>query len=127
MMVKALLTKKADTEIVPAAAVEVERRLAGPEISCYFNWTNDGTLALLSGKPFCTDYSHVHYSSTHDEARMLEQLRHTSPRTIVLNSNAPGVNVGGKYMAERFPLVYQYIKANYPHSLQIGEYRIISR
>jgi hypothetical protein len=127
MMVKALLTKRADTEMVPTAAVEAGQRLAGPEISCYFNWTNDGTLALLSGKSFCTDYAYVHYSSTRDEARMLEQLRRSPPQTILLNSNVPGVNVGGKYMAERFPLVHQYIKENYQHSWQVGEYLVVSR
>jgi hypothetical protein len=58
---------------------------------------------------------------------MLEQLRRSPPQTILLNSNVPGVNVGGKYMAERFPLVHQYIKENYQHSWQVGEYLVVSR
>ena len=92
---------------------------------CFYGWTNEGVIALMSGKRFCTHYPYAFYASRDNEPEMLRQLIKESPKAIVFDSASWSTAIDGKPMSERFPAVNQFILANYPNRQRVGSYAVL--
>jgi len=125
MTMKKIITKKTDLELVSPEMLGVKAVLADDDVDCYFNWVNNGVIALLSGKKYCTDYSYVHYASSKHEAKMLEQLDTAAPNVIIYDTKYSGVIVNGVHMSKRFDKVDEYIRSNYDKEIIIDGFRML--
>lgn len=94
---------------------------------CYYGWTNDGVVALMSKKPFCTDFPYAHYASSTMEGGMLAQLKKEDPPAILFDSTTWAMSIDGRSMSARFPRVSQYILNEYPRRAWVGAYRLALR
>jgi hypothetical protein len=123
--IKNIIKPAPDIIIEPKDIKAVGNFLINSNIDCYYNWTNEGVIALASKSNFCTDYPYAHYASSSHEKDMLEQLKIDQPSAIVFGSKFWSISIDGKHMSNRFPLVNQYIKENYKKKVTIGSYLVV--
>lgn len=93
----------------------------------FFSWSNDGILALLAKKRFCTRYSHTIYAARSNEEDLLQGLKKEDPKMIVFDPTAWGMTIDGRTTANRLPEVNEYINAAYPRKEQVGRYIILRK
>jgi len=122
---KKLILPTPDSQLVSGDVLAMREILADKNNGCYFNWTNDGVIALIAKSKYCTDYSYVHYASTNHEQNMLNQLKIASPQAIVYDSKTGSVELDQIHMSNRFPLVNQYILENYAGKIKVGTYLVV--
>jgi hypothetical protein len=119
---KKLISPNKDVELISDDMLKLKDVFYKNKIDCYFNWTNDGVIALVTKCKYCTDYSYVHYASCKNEQNMLYQLKAASPEAIVYDSKSGSVELDQIRMSQRFPSVNKYIQENYQGRTKVGTY-----
>jgi hypothetical protein len=119
-----IFTPAIDVEIISEEINDVSKVLRDIDIECFFGWTNEGVIALMTKKRYCTKYPYAIYTSHNREFELLTQLKNESPKAIVIDSNKWSMNLDDKSMARRLPAIYQFILQNYPTKKSVGSYII---
>lgn len=114
-----------DADLVSPEIRAVSNMMKDIDVGCYFGWTNEGVIALMANKRFCTQYPYVHYVSREKASDMLKQLLNESPSAIVFYSSIWAMTIDGKHMSERFPTINRFIQTNYRKGQRIGNYGIV--
>ena len=123
---KMLVTSKPDAEIVSPEINMLSDTLNEINPECYFGWTNEGVIALMTKKRFCTDTPLLHYVARNSEAEVLRQLKRELPKAIVYNSPSWSMLIN-QHMSDRFPAINQFILANYPKKQSVGIFTVVLR
>lgn len=121
---KMLYKPKPDVDIVSPEMNELRSVISDINPECYFGWTNEGVIALMAQKRFCTDSPYVHYISRAREAEVLDQLTREPPKAIVIDSPSWSMSIG-QHMAARFPGIHEYILNNYHVKRSVGPYLMV--
>ncbi len=126
--VKNTFKPKPDTAIVSAEIIHLSTAIIKSDDQCIFGWVNEGVIALMAKKRFCTQYPNAVYVSSAEETQLLQQLRKESPSVIVFDVEGESfMTIRGRNMKDRLPVVNAFIGKNYPHKKQIGRYLIVSK
>lgn len=126
--IKNTLKPKPDTEIVSTEVKSVSKIISQYPDKCIFGWVNEGVIALMAKKRFCTQYPYATYVSQAEEPNLLQQLKSESPNAIVFDVSGDSMmNIDNRSMESRLPNVYKFIQENYPKRLQVGRYLIVSK
>lgn len=87
--------------------------IAPKSFDCIFQWSNEGVFALLSKKPYCTNYTYAVYISKGAEAAALNELKNNPPSLIVYGTPFWSMSIYGRNMRERLPAIDRFIQENY--------------
>ena len=111
-------------KILPRDLIDVRDIIANTNNACYYNWVNDGVVAFLARKTFCTDYTYVYYAGAKQEQAMLLQLNKAAPSVIITAADLWPVTRHKELMSERFSAIDEYINNNYGNIVAIGRYQL---
>lgn len=126
--IKNILEPKFDREIVSAEVNNLSYTLRKFNDPCVLGWNNEGVVALLTKKSFCTQYPYAIYVSKDEESNYLQQLMNASPSAIVFDVTGPSMmDIDKRSMSSRLPNVNRFIQNNYPYKQQVGRYLIVSK
>ena len=89
-------------------------KLLGSQAKCVFDLSNNGVINSLAKLPVCTRYTYPVYEGKKDEDILILQLKKTMPSAIVYSSNYWSYSIDGRSMATRFPVLDEFLIANYP-------------
>ncbi len=101
-----------DRELLSAARYGLDGldRVKAP---CVFQWSNEGVFAFAEKLAYCLPYTYPVYISRSQEAAALQELRAKPPRLIVYDSPNWSMNIYGRNMRERLPLIDNFINEHY--------------
>ena len=126
--IKNILKPKLDTEIVSTEVINLSVVISQYPDKCFFGWVNEGVIALMAKKRFCTQYPYATYVSKADEIKLLQQIKSDSPNAIVYDITGNSMaNIDGRSMESRLPIVNKFIQDNYPNRQQVGRYLVLSK
>lgn len=126
--IKNIFKPKPDVEIVSTEIIDLNRFMNQFPEKCFFGWVNEGVIALMSKKRFCTEYPYATYVSKSEEIKLLQQLKSDSPNSIVFEITGNSLaNIDGRSMRSRLPIVDEFIQENYQRRHQIGRYLVVSK
>jgi hypothetical protein len=120
--VRTLTKPRPDSKLVPPELNELCAVLKENPDARLFGWSNEGVLQLLARKQWCTWFSYAIYTAPEYEAQLLTELQQAAPNVIVAHPGAWAMQVDGRSMQSRLPLVAKYIEDHYPKRRQIGSY-----
>ena len=121
--VKNVFLPKFDIDLVSEEVKQISKELSANK--CNFNWSNEGVIELISRKGHCTEFPYAVYASSASESEMLTQLKKDAPSAIILDSDGSWtMNIDGRAMAERLPVIAQFISEGYPNRRKIGRYTL---
>lgn len=121
---KNIIIPKKDVNIVSSEINNLSKLLRDINIECFFGWTNEGVIALMTKKRYCTKYPYAIWASENKETELLNQLINESPKAIVFDSSRWSMNIDNRPMASRLPAINQFILKNYPTKQSVGSYVI---
>lgn len=122
--IKNLLRPDQNMKVVSEDKVAVATNFLESNPHCFFGWTNDGEMAMLVGKPYCTKITYATYASRDSDNDLLIDLRMSNPNAILLGPGNYPTNIVSNSMQTRLPKVSQFIMDNYPNEQVIGVYVI---
>jgi hypothetical protein len=125
--IRNMIQPQQDLTFVSKEKVAVAKKLLGFDPHCFFGWTNDGEMAMLIGKPYCTQITYAIYASRSADRDLLFALKQSNPNVILFGEGNFPTNIVSNSMQTRLPSVSEYILKNYPHELVMGTYVIRQR
>lgn len=126
--IKNLIRPKSDVQIVSLEIINLSSAINQLGDECVLGWVNEGVVALIAKKRFCTRYPYAIYVSKSEEGKLLQQIIKESPKVIVFDVDGDSmVNVDNKSMASRLPNVDKFILDNYKNRQNVGRYLIASK
>lgn len=97
------------------------------EIPCFFAWTNEGIIALMLKKPFCSRFTYSVYASRSHQEELIASLKQNNPKLILTGSASVSVEFDDRPMSKRLPNVSNFLEKNYKFQSQIGDYIISTK
>ena len=126
--IKNLIRPKSDLQIVSLEIINLSSAINQLGDKCVLGWINEGVVALIAKKRFCTRYPYAIYVSKSEEGKLLQQIIKESPNVIVFDVEGDSmVNVDNRSMSSRLPNVDKFILDNYKNRQNIGRYLIASK
>lgn len=115
-------------EIVSIEVSELSNALRQNDDQCILGWMNEGIVALLVKKRFCTQFPYAIYVSKGEESNFLKQLSADLPMAIVFDvTGSPMMNLDKRSMASRLPKVNKFIQDTYLEKQQLGRYLVVTK
>lgn len=93
-------------------------------VPCFFAWTNEGIIALMLKKPFCSRFTYAVYASRSYQEEIIASLNKNNPKLILTGSASVSVEFDDKPMSKRLPNVNDFLEKNYKFKSQIYDYII---
>ena len=114
-------------KVLSSDIIALSKYIKNADEKCYFNWDNDGVVAFLSEKIYCTDYPYAHYIAKSHELLSLAQLKEASPSLVVVDSDFWPFTRYKENMSERLPIIAAYLHDEYKNTIDVGRYKVALR
>jgi len=124
---KNLMSTVKNEKVLSSDIIALSKYIKNADEKCYFNWANDGVVAFLSEKIYCTDYPYAHYIAKSHEPLSLSQLKEASPSLVVVDSDFWPFTRYKENMSERLPIIAAYLHDEYKNTIDVGRYKVALR
>jgi len=124
---KNLISTVKNEKVLSNDIITLSKYIKNADEKCYFNWANDGVVAFLSEKIYCTDYPYAHYIAKSHEPLSLSQLKEASPSLVVVDSDFWPFTRYKENMSERLPIIAAYLHDEYKNTIDVGRYKVALR
>lgn len=109
-----MLDRPHNSQVVDASLVWVANEILASHANCIFDMSNNGLINGLANLPSCTRFTYPVYATQAYEEEIIRALQMKRPQSVVYASTVWSYRIDGRSMAERFPLLDQYLLSAYP-------------